>query len=66
MDDYERGFFAFYCGHPRSSNPFDRRAENLGYIRWETGWLDAYDIHQEALEECHTAYQVSEQGEQDA
>lgn len=56
MDEYEAGFFAYYSGVNYAMNPYYC---GIDADRWQCGWLDAYDIHQGALESCHAAYQVS-------
>jgi hypothetical protein len=55
MDEYEAGYFAFYSLRPRSANPY---GPGIAADRWECGWLDANDIHKEALADCHASPHV--------
>jgi hypothetical protein len=60
MDDYEGGFFAFYSGKLRTANPYDAMAQSVVFDRWECGWLDAEEMHGEALAQLPIDPQIAE------
>lgn len=47
-------------GKFRGANPHDPLAQSIAFDRWECGWLDAKDIHEEHLAQCAIPPQVDD------